>query len=91
MSQQPKTTKKKIDLVYHVNDGQNKYEVHISINVAKIAYFQSKIGQDANFAPTLNGHKSAIFYPILTSDHSKMISTLRRIELRQKLSSISFF
>ena len=36
------------------NDGPNKFEVHSSKNVAKI-------GQDATFAPTLNGHNSAVF------------------------------
>ena len=35
--------------------------------MAKIANSQPKIGQDATFAPTLDGHNSAIFYPILTS------------------------
>ena len=46
-------------------------------NMAKIANFQPKIGQVATFAPTLNGHNSAIFYPILKSDHTKMISSSR--------------
>ena len=45
----------------NVNDGQNKFEVHISKNMARIANFQPKIGQDATFAPTFNGHNSAIF------------------------------
>ena len=30
-------------------------------NVAKMAHFQPKIGQDATFAPTLNEHNSVIF------------------------------
>ena len=30
--------------------GKNKFEVHISKNMAKIANFQPKIGQDATFA-----------------------------------------
>ena len=34
----------------------------------------------ATFAPTLNGHNSAIFYPIFLSDHSKMSSSSRWIE-----------
>ena len=34
-----------------------------------------KISQDATFAPTLNGHNSANFYPISTFDHTKMISS----------------
>ena len=33
-----------------VNDGQNKFEVLISINMARIANSQSKIGQDATFS-----------------------------------------
>ena len=39
-----------------------------------MANFRPKIGQDATFAPTLNEHNSAIFYPILTFDHTKFIS-----------------
>ena len=49
-------------------------------NMAKIADFQPKIGLDTTFASTLNGHNSAIFYPILTSDHTKMISLSRQME-----------
>ena len=64
----------------NVNDGQNKFEVHISINMAKIANFLSKIVQDAIFAPTLIEHNSVIFYPILTSHHTKIISLSRRME-----------
>ena len=30
-----------------VNDGQNKFEVHISKNMAKLADFRPKIGQEA--------------------------------------------
>ena len=48
------------------NDGQNRFEVHISKNVAKMANFWPKIGPDTTFATTLNGHNSAIFHPILT-------------------------
>ena len=57
-------------------DGRNKFEVHISTNVANMADFRPKIGQDATFAPTLNGHDSAIFNPILTFDHTKMTSSV---------------
>ena len=32
------------------NDRQNKFEVHISKHVAKMANFRPKIGQDATFA-----------------------------------------
>ena len=38
-----------------------------------------KIAQDATIATTLNWYNSAIFYPSLTSDHTKMISSSRRI------------
>ena len=31
------------------NDGQNKFEVYISKNVAKMANFRPEIGQDATF------------------------------------------
>ena len=41
--------------------------------MAKKANFQSKIGEDATFAPTLNEHNSAIFYPILKYDDTKMV------------------
>ena len=55
-----------LTLNINVNDGQNKFGVHISKNEAKIPDFRPKIGQDAPFAQTLNGHKSTIFYPVLT-------------------------
>ena len=45
-----------------------------------MAYVWPKIGQDATFALNLNGHNSAIFYPILTFDHTKMSSSARQIE-----------
>ena len=32
------------------NEGQNRFEVHISKNVSKMAHFRPKIGQDATFA-----------------------------------------
>ena len=37
------------------NDGQNKFEVHISKIVAKMAYIRPTIGHDAISVPTLNG------------------------------------
>ena len=61
------------------NDWQNKFEVRISKTVAKMANLRPKIGQDATFAPTLNWHYSAIFYPILTFDQTKMINSARQI------------
>ena len=62
------------------NNGQYKFEVHILKNAAKIANFRHKIGQDAIFGLTLNGHN--IFYPILTFEHTKMTSLARQIECR---------
>ena len=53
--------------------------------MAKMSNFRPKIGQDATFAPTLIGHNSAIFYPILTFDHTKMISSARKIPLKAQL------
>ena len=64
----------------NVNNGQNKFEVHISKNVAKIAILWHKIG-----------HNLAIFHQILTNEHTKMTSSLRRIEWNKILSSISLF
>ena len=43
------------------DDGQNIFEIHISNNVAEMANFRPKKGQDATFAPALNGHNSVIF------------------------------
>ena len=62
------------------NEGQTKFEVHILSNVAKMANFRPKISQDVTFAPNLNEHNSAIFYPILMFDHTKMINSARQIE-----------
>ena len=74
-----------------VNDhGQNKFKVNISKTVAKKANFRPEIGQDATFAPALNGHNSVISYPILTSDHTKIISSSGRIKWFKTLSSISY-
>ena len=51
----------------NVNSWQNKFEVHISKNVAKMAVLWPKIGQmplwRAHFP---HGHNLAIFHPILT-------------------------
>ena len=38
-----------------------------------------------------HGHNLAIFHQILTNEHTKMTSSLRRIEWNQILSSISLF
>ena len=50
-----------------VNAGQNKFEVDISKNVAKIANLRPKIGQIPLLSLDILGHNSIIFYPILTS------------------------
>ena len=73
----------------NVNNWQNKYEVHISKNVAKMAILWPKIGQRHFGARASHGHNLAIFHPILTNEHTKMTNSLRRIEWNKKLSSIS--
>ena len=80
-------------LVYkiNVNNGQNKFEVHISKNVAKMAILWPKIGQCHFGARASHGHNLAIFHQILTNEHTKMTSSLRRIEWNKILSSISLF
>ena len=75
----------------NVNNGQNKFEVHISKNVAKMAILWPKIGQRHFGAHASHGHNLAIFHQILTNEHTKMTSSLRRIEWNQILSSISLF
>ena len=75
----------------NVNNGQNKFEVHISKNVAKMAILWPKLGQRHFGARASHGHNLAIFYPILTNEHTKMTSSLRRIEWNKILSSISLF
>ena len=75
----------------NVNDGQNKFEVHISKNVAKMAILWPKIGQRHFGARASHGHNLAIFHQILTNEHTKMTSSLRRIEWNKILSSISLF
>ena len=67
----------------NVNNGQNKFEVHISKNVAKMAILWPKIGQ-RHFGARAS-------HQILTNEHTKMTSSLRRIEWNQILSSISLF
>ena len=75
----------------NVNNGQNKFEVHISKNVAKMAILWPKIGQRHFGARASHGHNLAIFHQILTNEHIKMTSSLRRIEWNTRLSSISLF
>ena len=73
----------------NVNNGQNKFEVHISKNVAKMAILWPKIGQRHFGARASHGHNLAIFHPVLKNEDTKMINSLRRIEWNKKLSSIS--
>ena len=75
----------------NVNYWQNKFEVHISKNVAKMAILWPKIGQRHFGARASHGHNLAIFHQILTNEHTKMTSSLRRIEWNKILSSISLF
>ena len=64
----------------NVNNGQNKFKVHISKNVAEMAILWPKIGQRHFGARASHGHNLAIFHPILTNEHTKMTNSLRRIE-----------
>ena len=75
----------------NVNNGQNKFEVHISKTVAKMAILWPKIGQRHFGARASHGHNLAIFHQILTNEHTEMTSSLRRIEWNQILSYISLF
>ena len=75
----------------NVNDWQNKFEVHISKNVAKMAILWPKIGQRHFGARASHGHNLAIFHQILTKEHTKMTSSLRRIEWNTILRSIFLF
>ena len=49
-----------------VNAGQNKIEVDILKNVAKIANLRPKTGQIPPLSLDINGHNSIIFHPIWT-------------------------
>ena len=49
-----------------VNAGQNKFEVDILKNVAKIANLRPKIGQIPLLSLDINWHSSIIFHSILT-------------------------
>ena len=50
----------------NINAGQNKFEVDILNNVAKIANLRLKIGQIPLLSLDINGHNSVIFHPIFT-------------------------
>ena len=69
----------KLGLYIKIN-GQNKFEVHISKTVAKMAILWPKIGQRHFGARASHCHNLAIFHQILTNEHTKMTSSLRRIE-----------
>ena len=49
-----------------------------------------KISRAATLGQSLDGHNLVIFHPILTFDHTKMISSSRRVQWCKDLSSISF-
>ena len=50
----------------NINAGQNRFEVDILKNVAKIANLRPKISQIPLLSLDINGHNSVIFHPILT-------------------------
>ena len=56
-----------------------------------MAILWPKIGQRHFGARASHGHNLAIFHQILTNEHTKMTSLLRRIEWNKILSSISLF
>ena len=56
-----------------------------------MAILWPKIGQRHFGARASHGHNSAIFHQILTNEHTKMTSSLGRIEWNKILSSISLF
>ena len=56
-----------------------------------MAILWPKIGQRHFGARASNGHNLAIFHQILTNEHTKMTSSLIRIEWNKILSSISLF
>ena len=56
-----------------------------------MAILWPKIGQRHFGARASHGHNLAIFHQILTNEHTKMTSSLRRIEWNQILSYISLF
>ena len=56
-----------------------------------MAILWPKIGQRHFGARASHGHNLAIFHQIFTNEHTKMTSSLRRIEWNTILSSISLF
>ena len=66
----------KLGLYFKINVNNG----HISKNEAKMAILWPKIGQRHFGARASHGHNLAIFHQILTNEHTKMTSSLRRIE-----------
>ena len=58
----------------NVNNGQNKFEVHISKNVAKMAILWPKIGQRHFGARASHGHNLAIFHQIWQTNTLKWLT-----------------
>ena len=73
----------------NVNKGKTNLKFISQKNVAKMAILWPKIGQRHFGARASHGHNLAIFHQILTNEHIKMTSSLRRIEWNKILSSIS--
>ena len=71
-------------------DGHTKLKLCNSKIEANMPINWPIISRAATFRRTLDGHNSAIFYPILTFKYTKMISSARRIDWWKDLSSISF-
>ena len=55
----------------NVNNGRNKFEVHISKTVAKMSILWPKIGQRIFGARASHGHNLAIFHQILQTNTLK--------------------
>ena len=56
--------------------GKTNFEVHILKDKVRMANYLPKMGKDATFAWTLNGHNSVNFHPILTVEiNTKMMSS----------------
>ena len=72
-----------------VNAWQNKFEVDILKNVAKIANLRPKIGQIPLLSLDIKWYNSIICHPILTV-YLKLLVFTRRIECCPNQSSISF-
>ena len=47
---------------FDINDGQNKFELKISKDLAKMSNFRPKIGQDVTLAKSLNWHITRPFF-----------------------------